>query len=127
MTVHLDTNVLALAFTEETPAQLKIDQWVAEGVSLEVCAIAWAEYLCGPILPIHEALARRLFPLPEPILACDAERAASLFNLSGRRKGSLPDCLVAAVALRCGVPLATADAAHFKAYEPHGLNLIEVA
>ena len=32
-----------------------MDQWVIAGTSLHVSAIAWAEYLCGPLSPTEEA------------------------------------------------------------------------
>jgi predicted nucleic acid-binding protein len=69
-------------------------------------------------------LARQLFPTVEPFLKTDGEKAAELFNLTGRRARSLADCQIAAVALRCNARIATSDRNDFKLFEEHGLNLI---
>lgn len=85
--------------------------------------IAWAELLCGPI-PVHDSHATRtLIGPPVLLVEEDASRAADLFNLGGRRSHSLPDCLVAAVAIRAGATLATNNVADFKRFEAAGLKL----
>ena len=53
----------------------------------------------------------------------DAEKAAQLFNLTGRRSRSLADCMIAAVAIRSGAKMATINAAHFQPFLAHGLVL----
>ena len=54
----------------------------------------------------------------------DAELASEVFNRSGRRRGSLMDCMVAACALRRDVPLATANPSDFKRMEASGLRVV---
>ena len=85
--------------------------------------MAWAEYLCGPLDPQGEAIAKQMFPLPEGFLAGDAALAADLFNKTGRRSRSLADCMIAAVAIRCGAKLATLNASDFQPLVQHGLAL----
>jgi predicted nucleic acid-binding protein len=46
-----------------------------------------------------------------------------LFNQTGRRSRSLADCMIAAVAIRCGARLATLNAGDFQPVTAHGLNL----
>jgi predicted nucleic acid-binding protein len=75
--------------------------------TVNVSSIVWAEFLCGPVTSAHVSLASALFPAPDPFTAEDAVRAAELFNGTGRRRGSLADCMVAAVSLRVNAPLAT--------------------
>lgn len=53
----------------------------------------------------------------------EAEEAARLFNLSGRRRGSHADCVIAAAAIVAGVPLATFNVADFQRLVPFGLVL----
>jgi len=79
--------------------------------------------LCGPLDKTDESLARQIFPNPEPLLAADAELAARLFNQTGRRSRSLADCMIAAVAIRCGANLATINIADFQLFAQYGLVL----
>jgi predicted nucleic acid-binding protein len=79
--------------------------------------------LCGPLDAPAEAIARRIFPNPEPFLPVDVVLAARLFNQTGRRSRSLADCMIAAVAIRCGAKLATVNTADFQPFLTHGLSL----
>jgi predicted nucleic acid-binding protein len=72
-------------------------------------------------------LAARLLGEPISFIAEDAELSARLFNLSGRRRGTLADCMVAATALRLDAELATANALDFARFEAAGLRLFGVA
>jgi predicted nucleic acid-binding protein len=121
--VHLDTNFMINAFRRGTREDDLLSEWVKARVDVRMCIIAWTELLCGPIL-IHDSHATSTIIGPPVLLAEeDAGRAAELFNLGGRRRYSLPDCLVAAVALRAGATLATSNVADFKRFESVGLKL----
>ncbi len=61
---------------------------------------AWAEFLCGPVQEPHVGLMSRFLDEPTPFTAGDAALAARLFNLSGRRRGTLTACMIAATAVR---------------------------
>ncbi|MBI2926538.1 MAG: PIN domain-containing protein [Verrucomicrobia bacterium] len=121
--IHFDTNYLIQATVPGSPAHVHFAAWAEEGETFGVSTVAWPEYLCGPLDPQGEALARQMFPHPEPLLLADAEEAADLFNRTGRRSRSLADCMIAAVALRCGAKLATINTADFTPFQPHGLIL----
>jgi predicted nucleic acid-binding protein len=54
----------------------------------------------------------------------DAEKAAELFNLTGRRSKSFTDCCLAAIAIRDQAPMATSNRGDFAPMVPHGLVLV---
>ena len=121
--VHLDTNFLIQATVAGSPAHVQFAAGETAHEVFNVSSIAWAEFLCGPMDATAEALARQIFPNPEPFLPADAALAASLFNQTGRRSRSLADCMIAAVAIRCGAKLATLNAGDFQPFTQQGLIL----
>ena len=54
----------------------------------------------------------------------DSEMTARLFNLGGRRRGTLADCMIAAVAIRAGASLATTNPADLRRFVPRSLTLV---
>jgi predicted nucleic acid-binding protein len=106
--IHLDTSFLIRALAADTPEDLRIRHWLTSGEALGISSLAWCEFLCGPLDTAHAALAARLVLAPEPFDAEDARAAASLFNQTGRRRGTLIDCMIAASAMRRGASVAPA-------------------
>jgi len=100
--IHLDTNFLIQISLAGSAAHAQFAAWASGQEALNVSTIAWAEFLCGPVDAAGEALARQISPHPEPFLPADAVLAAGLFNQTGRRSRSLADCMIAAMAIRCG-------------------------
>jgi len=88
--VNLDTNFLIDALLPGSLQEAQLVAWLAAGEPLGISSLAWGEFLCGPLSPAAEVLARRLLPHVETLEATDAERAAALFNLAGRRSKSFP-------------------------------------
>jgi predicted nucleic acid-binding protein len=121
--VHLDTNFTIRAFTRGTREDALLSDWVVARIEIRICIVAWTELLCGPIRINDSHDATGIIGPPILLAEEDASRAAELFNLGGRRRGSLPDCLVAAVALRAGATLATNNVTDFKRFESAGLKL----
>lgn len=95
--------------------------WLGRRELVRISAIAWAEFLCGPVTPTAMEDAAELLGEPEPLTGVDATVAAQLFNTSGRRRGSLTDCMIAAVAINAGAALATNNVADFRRFTPLGL------
>jgi predicted nucleic acid-binding protein len=124
--IHLDTSFLIRALVPRSSHDRKLRKWLSEGASVGIGAIGWAEFLCGPVEPSQAALAARFLGEPISFTAEDAELSARLFNLSGRRRGSLVDCMVAPTALRLDATLATANVSDFTRFQPAGLKLSTV-
>ena len=121
--IHLDTSFLISAL-EARPAQdRKLRRWMTAGETLAISAIAWAEFLCGPLHASELALADEIIAVRRDFTAQDAALAARLFNESGRRRGSLPDCMIAATALVDGASIATVNVNDFRRFEEFGLEL----
>lgn len=121
--VHFDTNFLIEATLAGSQAHAKFRAWAASEESFGISTVAWAEYLCGPLDPTADAIARQMFPNPEAFLPADAVLAADLFNRTGRRSRSLADCMIAAVAIRCGAKLATINTSDFEPFRSYGLAI----
>ena len=121
--IHLDTNFLIIALKAGSAQEATLDGWLSSKEPLGISAVAWTEFFAGPLSVRDEATARQMFRQVEPFLSQDAEQAAQLFNKTGRRSRSMPDCMIAAVAMRCGARLATDNASDFQAFVQHGLAL----
>lgn len=122
--IHLDTSFLIRSLVPGTAQDRDLRRWLAQGETVATSTVAWTEFLCGPlepgaILAVTELLAERV-----PFVEEDAARASELFNGSGRRRGSLIDCMIAAVALRSQASLATANPSDFRPFEREGLRLL---
>jgi predicted nucleic acid-binding protein len=98
--IHFDTSFLIRALVKGTSAEQSLLAWQKAGEGFGISTVAWSEFLCGPLTGDLKAIAIAIITTPEPFLAADAEMAAQLFNLTGRRSRSLADCQIAAVA--CG-------------------------
>jgi predicted nucleic acid-binding protein len=121
--IHLDTGFLIAALRRGSDEDRRLREWLANGEPVGVSAVSWTEFLCGPVEGDKVDLARRIVDGPTPFLAADAAQAAALFNLSGRRRGSLNDCMIAAIALRLDAVVATTNVADFRRFEPAGLRV----
>ena len=121
---HLDTNFLIASMVPASAESRRVSQWLGAGETLGLSVIAWAEFLCGPVSLQQTALAAAAFPDPVPLVREDAARAADLFNATGRRRGSLADCLIAATCLRLGASVATSNLQDFQRFTPMGLRVI---
>jgi len=100
-----------------SPEERNLRKWLARGQPLAMSTIAWTEFMCGPLLPRAVELAARVVTELIPFAENEAEVAAMLFNQSGRRRGSMVDCMIAATALAGDAELATSNAKDFEQFE----------
>ncbi|GAB4165415.1 MAG: hypothetical protein Fur0032_02120 [Terrimicrobiaceae bacterium] len=123
--IHLDTNCM-ISYAGEVSESVvaRVEEWIMEDRKLCCSAMAWAEFLCGPILPEEvsdmEALLNQVAPVT-PFLALEGAR---LFKETRRRSRSLADCLIAATAIAAHAPLASNNRDNFAPFVPHGLELL---
>jgi predicted nucleic acid-binding protein len=120
--IHLDTSFLIRALVPDSREDRRLREWLMTDEPLGMSCIGWAEFLCGPVEPRHVQLAREIVRDPEPFGRRDAELASDLFKRSGRRRGTLSDCMIAASAMRFGGSLATANADDFRKFT--GLRIL---
>jgi predicted nucleic acid-binding protein len=122
--IHLDANFLIGAANKLSPVETKLRNWLQQGESFAASSIAWAEFLSGPVdqqqvLKIDNLLEGRVVSFGRT----EAQLASTLFNQTGRKRGSRPDCFIAATAICLRVPLATHDQKGFALFVPFGLRL----
>lgn len=120
--VQVDTSFLVRSLVAGSPESRSMAAWLEAGRPVAISAIAWAEFLCGPLTADDRSDAAQLLGEPLPLLARHGELGAELFNLTGRRRSSLPDCLIAAVAIDAQAPLATGDRG-FERFVEAGLHV----
>src|SRR6478735_1491290 len=117
--IHLDTNFLVDLVTVGSPGGAKIRGWLNAGKSVTTSAVAWSEFCNGPLTKAQKDAA---FAVLDRKIADftwrEAEEAARLFNLSGRRRGSHADCMIAAAAILAGAPLVTHKTSDFQRLVP---------
>ena len=121
--IHLDTNFLIGALRQGSAEDRLLQNWLRSGEEVAVSAVAWAEFLCGPLEPGQVDLAAAVVPARLPFGDEEARLAARLFNDAGRRRGSMLDCMIGATALLAGAALATANPSDFGRFASAGLAL----
>ena len=121
--IHLDTSFLIRGLVRGSAEDRALRGWLRAGEPLGMSAVAWAELLCGPLDEAQRDMAEAIVSERVPFLEADSVLAAGLFNGSGRRRGSLMDCMIAAASMRASAPLATANVSDFQRLASGGLTL----
>ena len=118
--IHLDTSFLIPALIPDTQQDAQVRNWLSEGEAIVVSAVAWAEFLCGPLSRSDLNAAVQIVELHLEFTVEHAVIAARLFNATGRRRGMMVDCMIAATAIAGGAPLATVNFGDFDRFTEHG-------
>ena len=120
--IHLDTSFLIRALPSGSPEERALEEWIDADETLAVSAVAWAEFLCGPLERPALEFATNIVDRHIDFTPTHAEIAARLFNLSGRRRGTLTDCMIAATAITENAPIATTNERDFHRFQEAGLK-----
>lgn len=120
----LDTNALIAILDPEDELFPKLLGEIQKGRPCSTSSIAWHEFTRGPASPKDmEQVLAVLQGRVHPCTREDAEFAAMLFDRTGRRRSSTPDCLIAATAIRSGSTLITRNLKDFQPFDSYGLSL----
>jgi predicted nucleic acid-binding protein len=123
--IHLDTSFLIRALVPGSHEDAQLRAWLSDETPLAISAVAWAEFLCGPLGAEDLSLAGAVVGEAQPLTADHAVKAAELFNAAGRKRGTFVDCLIASVAIDEDARLATTNPKDFKGMV--GLRLVNGA
>lgn len=122
--IQLDANYLILGNQAGSAEDAALKHWLVSGRQLATSAIAWMEFVSGPVPAaavesIRHALCDRIVAFTPG----QAELAARLYNATGRRRALRYDCMIAAAAINSRAELATRNTEDFQLFLPHGLKL----
>ena len=122
--VHLDTSCLVDIHSPKSRVRFWLRQKLRLGERVSCSVLAWAEYLCGPLSREERELSWQLIEgSPAKLDGFVAELGAQFFNATGRRRGSLADCLIAATAVSHNAVFITLNERDFLPFESLGLKL----
>ena len=121
--IHLDTSFLIGALDPGSQEDSRLRGWIGANEPLGISTVAWAEFLCGPVDDAALSVASVVVGRQSPFTDEMAVIAARLFNGSGRRKGTMVDCMIAATALAEEAAVATSNPDDFSRFEAFGLAL----
>ena len=122
--IHLDTSFLIRALVRDSPEDSRLQEWLKADEPLGMSVIVWAEFLCGPVdetaLSLASLIVKQRLDFTEDMAALSAR----LFNASGRRRGTMMDCMIAATTIVAGAALVTGNSSDFERFEEFGLTLV---
>ena len=121
--IHLDTSFLIRALVRDSPEDGRLRGWMEARKPLAISVIAWSEFLCGPIDDTALELASLIVGNRAEFTEEMAADAARLFNGSGRRRGTMIECMIAASAIAESASIATSNPEDFRRFEAFGLAL----
>lgn len=121
--ILLDTNYLINVLIVGCSEAERVKAWYQED---ELCttAIAWYEFLCGPvddegIMVVRSLLHDRILPFT----ADQAAESSRLFNVTGRKRNLRVDAMIAAASIVTNADFATANQDDFACFSAFGLRL----
>jgi predicted nucleic acid-binding protein len=122
--IHLDANLLIALIRPQDAHHPAASRMIAASGPFGCSAIAWMEFHSKPVHATDQAALKAI--LSGGIVPFDkaaASLAGRLFHLTGARRRTRLDTMIAATAIRAGAALATTNAADFEPFLDHGLKL----
>jgi predicted nucleic acid-binding protein len=123
--ICLDTNYLVRALVPGSEEAQRVVECSRKGIGLCASAIAWYEFLCGPMPENGVVVVRAL--LSGGVIGFETEQAdeaARIFNGVSRNRGLKFDAMIAACAICVDAQLATTNRDDFLPFVPLGLMLV---
>ena len=122
--IHLDANILIAATNPDDLHAAVADRIMEATGPFGTSACAWTEYRSRPVDPIRDKVLRQM--ITGGILPFDeatAVLAGELYHLTGSKRRTRLDTMIAATAILAGAELATVDPDDFTVFLAHGLKL----
>lgn len=125
--ILLDTNVLVRMLIGGTAAAEMVPQWIGAGEDLCTAAIAWYEFVSGPVddegvALVSAAIGDRILPFT----ADCAREAARIWNATGRVRRMRVDAMIGATAIVFGASVATSNIDDFRPFGEFGPSVVAV-
>jgi len=122
--IHLDANLLIALVNPSDVHHATASLLLHEPEAFGCSAVAWMEFRSKPVHPIDiaalkAALAVGIIPLDESA----ADLAGDLYGLTGSKRSTRLDTMIAATAILAGAELATVNREDFEPFVTHGLKL----
>ena len=122
--IHLDTNLLIGLVRKADVHHVAAAQVIAGPGPFGTSSVAWMEFHSKPVHPRDSTTVKSL--LSAGIAHFDeatATLAGELFHLTGSKRRTRLDTMIAATAILAGAELATVNRDDFASFVPYGLKL----
>ena len=114
--ICLDTNYLILGLVEGSKESEALLRWTRDGETLVTPALAWYEFLSGPVTSVQVDTMRAFLADVVPFDDVQANVAAQLFNAVGRKRALRLDATLAATAIVLHAKFATNNENDFASF-----------
>ena len=125
--IHLDTNLLIALIHRFDVHHATATRMIAGPGPFATSSVAWMEFHSRPVHPRDIAASKSVLNGGiAPFDEAAATLAGDLFHLTGSKRRTRLDTMIAATAIVAGAELATVNGDDFAAFVPHGLRLFRL-